>query len=204
MKFRAVLASLALAACVFSPERQARGGGSDTETLTGVVTGPSGAGAAGVQVKLIPAGYDPSRPEAARIRRTRTGSDGSFRFEKVDTAAAWNLIAGETGLAAWAFADGVRAGGSPRSLALSAPKVFLVSLHATVYAAKDSGIAYFPGTDILTRCDARSVSRLDSVPAGASRIVIESRAGWKHDTTLVSVADTAKVVADSAGIRITP
>jgi hypothetical protein len=89
-------------------------------------------------------------------------------------------------------------------LSLSAPKIFLVSLHSSAYAAKDSGIAYFPGTDILARCDAISVSRLDSVPEGASHFVIESRAGWKHDTTLVSVADTAKVVADSAGIRISP
>jgi hypothetical protein len=89
-------------------------------------------------------------------------------------------------------------------LVLSAPKVFLVSLHSAAYAAKDSGIAYFPGTDILAHCDAVSVARLDSVPAGAFRIVIESRAGWKHDTTLASVADTARVVADSAGIQVSP
>ncbi|MBW8889789.1 MAG: hypothetical protein JF616_18680 [Fibrobacteres bacterium] len=204
MKIRAVLAALALAACVLSPDRQARGGGSDTETLSGLVTGATGAPAAAVQVKLIPAGYDPSRPDTTLIRRTLTGSDGSFRFEKVDTSIAWNLIAGESALKSWAFAGALRAGGSRHALALSEPKVFLVSLHSAAYAAKDSGIAYFPGTDILARCDAISVSRLDSVPAGASRIVIESRAGWKHDTTLVAVADTARVVADSAGIRITP
>jgi hypothetical protein len=203
MKIRIVLAAMALAACMVSPDRRA-GGGSDTETLTGRVTGAAGAPAAGVQVKLIPAGYDPSRPDAAGIRRTLTGSDGTFRFEKVDTAAAWNLIAGDAGLKAWAFAGALRAGGAPHALALSAPKVFLVSLHSDVYAAKDSGLAYFPGTDLLTRCNTVSVSRLDSVPAGASRFVIESRAGWKHDTTLVSVADTAKVVADSEGIRIGP
>jgi hypothetical protein len=122
----------------------------------------------------------------------------------VDTAVSWNLIAGESGLKAWAFAGEVRSGDPPGTLILSAPKVFLVSLHTSDYAATDSGVAYFPGTDIFTHCDAISVSRLDSVPAGATRIVVESRAGWKHDTTLVSVTDTAKVVADSAGIRIAP
>jgi len=203
MKIRAILAALSLAACMFSPDRQA-GGGSDTETLTGVVALADGPRAAGVPVKLIPALYDPSRPDTSRIRRALTASDGSFRFEGVDTAISWNLIAGEAGLKAWAFAGNLRAGESPGTLILSAPKVFLVSLHSSAYAAKDSGIAYFPGTDIIARCDAVSVSRLDSVPAGATRIVIESRAGWKHDTTLVSVTDTAKVVADSAGLRITP
>jgi hypothetical protein len=50
MKIRAILAALSLAACVLSPNRQA-GGGSDTETLTGVVVLADGPRAAGVPVK---------------------------------------------------------------------------------------------------------------------------------------------------------
>ncbi|MDB5049418.1 MAG: hypothetical protein JWO30_2489 [Fibrobacteres bacterium] len=205
---RALILGLPLlaAACVFftQDDKTAKGGGSDTETLTGLVSSPSGRPAVGASVKLIPADYDPSHPDTSLIRYELTDDSGRFRFEKIDTGRAYNVIAGEAAEKSWAFAAGLRAGPGTDSLTLALAKVFLFSLHAENYQIADSGIAYFPGTDILTRCGGLKPSTVDSVPAGAMRFVVESRAGWAHDTTLASVADTAKVAATKSGVTVTP
>jgi hypothetical protein len=180
------------------------GGGSDTETLTGFVNGADGSPLAGVPVKLLPADYDPSHPDPFQIRRVLTDTAGKFRFEKVDTAQLWNVIAGDPARQAWALAQGLRPGPAAAPLALSLGKVFLFSMHATQYGARDSGIAYFPGTDILTHCDGSTPSLVDSVPEGASRFVIESRAGWKYDTTVAVPKDTTRVSADRTRLFVLP
>jgi hypothetical protein len=226
MKRLLVLAALALGACLPSgsdpsgpapgpvpsedpgprdpgPTPQ-EGGGSDTETLTGFVTGADGSPLPGVPVKLLPADYDPSHPDPDRIRRALTDAAGKFSFGKVDTARLWNVIAGDPARQAWALAQGLRPGPAAAPLALSLGKVFLFSMHSTQYGAKDSGIAYFPGTDILAHCDGVTPSLVDSVPEGASRFVIESRAGWKHDTTLAAAGDTTRISADRNRILILP
>lgn len=205
MKRLLSICALALAACLFTPdEKTAQGGGSDTETLTGLVTGTGGAPAAGVAVKLLPADYDPSHPDTSLIRKAMTDADGKFRFEKLAKGGSWNVIAGDAGAKAWALARNLKAGTGGPSLSLSAGKVFLFSLHSADYQVADSGIAFFPGTDILARCGGPSATTVDSVPAGAFRFIIESRAGWKHDTTLASIPDTARVLADKLGITYTP
>ncbi len=197
----AAAGSLLLAACLFMPDEQtAQGGGSDTETLTGIVTGADGGPAIGALVKLLPADYDPSHPDTTLIRKASTDKSGRFRFEKVDSARSWNLIAGTPGRKSWALARGLKPGPGSRPLSLSLAKVFLFSLHYAGYEYKDSGIAYFPGTDILAHCNGVSASLVDSVPAGAMRFIVESRAGWKHDTTLVSIVDSVDVQADRNGI----
>lgn len=201
------LAALCLAACLASdPQRGSNpeeGGGSDTETLTGFVSGTDGSAKPGVAVKLLPSSYDPSHPDPTLIRRALTDSSGKFSFAKVDTTLSWNVIAGDSAGKSWALAQGLRPGPAAAPLTLSLGKVFLISLHAPSYETLDSGIAYFPGTDILTHCNGTAVSRVDSVPAGASRFVIESRAGWKYDTTVVA-ADTARIEADKDRILILP
>lgn len=192
----AALAALALAACLFTPEKSARGGGSDTETLTGLVKGAAGAPAARVQVKLVPADYDPSRPDTARIRKAMTDSQGRFTFEKVDTAATWNVIAGDAAAKEWAMAKDLKPGSEIPPISLASAKVFRFSLHSAQYQYRDSGIAYFPGTDIFARCNGITATPVDSVPLGALRFVVASSAGWKHDTTLTSVLDSVDVKAD--------
>lgn len=192
--------ALLLAACLFMPDEVARGGGSDTETLTGIVSASDGSPAARVKVKLLPADYDPSHPDTTLIRKGMTDAAGKFRFEKVDTGRAWNIIAGDSPRKAWALARGLKSGPGTRPLSLSMAKVFMFSLHYAGYEYKDSGIAYFPGTDILAHCNGVSASFVDSVPVGALHFVVESRAGWKHDTTLVSVMDSVDVQADRNGI----
>jgi hypothetical protein len=181
-----------------------QGGGSDTETITGSVSLRSGAPAAGAVVKLIPSGYDPARPDATPIRKAIVDASGTFRFGDLDAGGTFNVIAGKPGDKTWAFAGQVKAGGAGTDLFLDPAKVFLITLHSEDYTRADSGVAFFPGTDILARCDGISVSAIDSVPAGVLRLVVESRAGWKHDTTLVSIGDTAQVSADRNGIVYTP
>lgn len=194
-------ACLFLSACIFH-----EGGGSDTETLTGTVSLPAGAPAARTMVKLIPIDYDPSQPDDSRIRRTLTDDAGRFNFGKLEKGGTYNVIAGNTLEKTWALAKGVLPGTKNKALVLAQAKVFLFDLHAENYQRADSGVAYFPGTDILTRCDGLRASRVDSVPAGALRFVVESRLGWAHDTTLASasVIDTAKVLATKNGVVLNP
>jgi hypothetical protein len=195
----------ALASCVSEPAEKPpqNGGGSDTETLTGLVFSKDGLAAVGVAVKLLPADFDPSQSDTALLRRAVTDSLGRFRFEKVDTGRTWNLIAGNPQAKTWSLSVGRRAGDSV-ALTLGPAKVMLVTLHSSAYATADSGIAYFPGTDILARCDGRTTSKVDSIPAAVTRFVIASRSGWRYDTTWVSQADTTKVVADKNRITISP
>lgn len=205
MKRLLFLAAAALAGCLFSPgDKTARGGGSDTETLTGIVNGPGGIPAARVAVKLLPWDYDPSHPDTSLIRKAVTDAGGKFRFEKLAKGGLWNVIAGDADAKSWALARNLKPGSGIPSLELSMAKVFLISLHSRSYQTADSGIAFFPGTDILARCGGPSASVVDSVPSGALRLVVQSRAGWKHDTTLASLPDTARVLADMQGITYTP
>jgi hypothetical protein len=203
--------ALAFAACLSSPEtdtaapdRTVRGGGSDSETLTGMVATAAGAPAARALVKLFPADYDPSRPDGAQVRSMLTSDSGRFRFEKLDTARTYNLIAGNAGEKSWAYAAALKPGPASKLLALSLAKVFLFSVHADAYSPKDSGIAYFPGTDILTHCNGMTASQVDSVPSGLLRFIVESRAGWRKDTTLTAARDTTKVSASKNSLRLLP
>jgi hypothetical protein len=189
-------------ACMFLPgnDSLSQGGGSDTETLTGAVSLENGSPAARTLVKLVPPDYDPSHPDTALIRKTMTDAAGNFRFEKLADGKYYNLIAGKPDERAWAFAESLKTGSGRRPLSLSMAKVFLITLEYPGYEGQDSGVAYFPGTDILARCSSLSVSRVDSIPKGVSRIVVESRAGWKRDTTFADVKDTSAVQATKDGI----
>jgi hypothetical protein len=208
----ALFLPLFTAACVFLADEGdsptgvdiGPGGGSDTETLTGQVSSPDGLPAIGAMVKLIPAAYDPSLPDTTLIRRTVTNDSGVFRFEKLDSTATYNVIAGKAGEKSWGFAAALRPGPGRRPLALSLAKVFLFSMHSEGYLPADSGIAYFPGTDILAKCGGFTASRVDSVPLGALHFVVASRAGWLHDTTLTAAADTTKVSAGKTRMTVLP
>jgi hypothetical protein len=197
-------AALLIAACIFEEDKAVKGGGSDTESLTGIVSTPDGFPAVAALVKLIPAAYDPSDPDPALIRRTVTDDSGRFRFEELDSTARYNLIAGKAGDKSWAFAGALKPGPGSRPLALGPAKVFLFSMHAEGYQTRDSGVAYFPGTDILAHCDGVTAAPVDSVPLGALRFVVASRAGWRQDTTLAAAADTTKVRASKSGLMLFP
>jgi hypothetical protein len=195
------LLALTTTNCLFiTDEKISQGGGSDTETLTGAVSLSNGKPAARILIKLVPSNYNPSQPDTGLIKRVMTDDMGQFRFEKLSKTKFYNAIAGKPQERAWAFAESLQTGDSGAPIALSMAKVFLISLEYQGYTAKDSGIAYFPGTDILTRCNGISTSVVDSVPAGVLHIVVKSRAGWTHDTTLTSTKDTADVKADQNGI----
>lgn len=200
---RITAAGLALAAlhCGLSPDEPvSRGGGSDTETLTGLVSLQTGAPAARVSVKLIPSGYDPSKPDAAALRFAMTDDSGRFVFDKLDSLKYYNVIAGKRDERAWAMAESLRTGPGRKHLALSKARIFMVSLEYYDYQSVDSGIAYFPGTDILVHCNSVDAYKLDSVPTQVDHVVMESRAGWRHDSTFVLVQDSVDLKADKDGI----
>jgi hypothetical protein len=197
----ALCLSLSPISCVLFPDDdKVAGGGSDAETLTGLISSPMGQPSARTLVKLIPADYDPSHPDTARIRRAMTDDSGHFRFEKLEKGRAYNVIAGNAEEKSWVMSSGLTAGPERKALTLALAKVVLFSLHSDGYISRDSGVAYFPGTDIFTRCNGVTASVVDSVPFGALRFVVESRAGWKHELTVISLEDTTDVVAGKDGL----
>ncbi len=84
MRLAAILSALALAACLFDNPRVA-GGGSETEylTLTGVVTLPNGAPAAGCRISVRPANwvYDPELPPGPGSTDTVTDAKGKYAIK---------------------------------------------------------------------------------------------------------------------------
>ena len=182
------------------------GGGSDTETLSlsGIVYGGDGKPQADALVKLFPSDYNPSRPDASRLRSARTGADGGFRFEGLAGAGPYNLVSQAGPERQTAFAESLRAGPAAETLRLTLARTYFLSMHDSSYAASDSGIVYFPGTDILARCDSRSLSKVDSIPAGLRRIVAESRKGWRRDSLLVITRDSVRIEASEKGFLVIP
>jgi hypothetical protein len=174
------------------------GGGSDTETLTGTVLSSGGTPLAGARVKLFPSDHDPRQPAAAP-RIALTDAAGGFRFQDMPPAARYNLLAGDAPNG-WAFAESLRVDTGSHTLTLASPRTFLVTLLGDVYPSRDTGWVSFPGTDILAHCDGVAATRIDSIPHGVRRIVVESNAGWSHDTVLVNIGDTLRIEANRQGV----
>jgi hypothetical protein len=186
---------LLLAACVSDP-----GGGSDTETLTGVVLMQNGTRKPDAIVKLFPADYDPRRPSSFQVRTTVSDDSGRFRFTGVGKRY-YNLIAvGKTKLHV-AYRGNVQAGPEDHVLRTGPMRVFIISLYDERNQPTESGTFYFPGTDIMARCDGVKPAVVDSVPYGLDRVVVESRSGWRHDTDLAWIGDTVAIEAFPDGIH---
>lgn len=182
--------------CLFS------GGGSDTETLTGVLLSPDGRPAANARLRLVPATYDPSRPAPGLIREAETDAEGRYAFPKAPFAGAFNLLAaaGEHAL----YRGGLAADSVPDTASLSPARVLFISLHGEIYQTADSGQAWFPGTDVIVECEGIAATRLPSVPRGMNAMVIESRAGWRHEYTITLPDDSLSIRADSNGVTGAP
>lgn len=186
-----------------------QGGGSDTETLTGRILAPDGLPAAGVEVRLVPEAYDPSRPEPGKVRAALTDAEGRYSVPKT-SAGNYNLIVREApgayGLAGGAgvFAEGLPADSVPAVLTLAKARVFYISLHDDAYTPADSGTAWFPGTDILVRCDGVTATRVESLPAGLESLVLQSLAGWRHDYRVTLPGDSLDISANRQGVTVTP
>lgn len=197
---RIILASLVplallLAGCVSD------GGGSDTETLTGLLRTADGQPAANAKVKLIPTAYDPSKPEPGLIRTVYTDAKGAYRFDRSPAAGSFNLLAVGASSDAAAFEAGLPADSVPATLTLSKARVVFLSLHNETYATADSGKAWFPGTDVFIRCEGVTATKLETVPRGMDNMVIESRAGWRHDYRITNPADSLAIHADRNQVR---
>ena len=187
----------------------AQGGGSDTETLTGRILAPDGRPAAGVEVTLLPSAYDPSRPEPSQVRIATTDAQGGYAFPRA-AAGTYNLLVreppGAFGFAGGAgvFAEGLPADSLPATLTLAKARIFYISLHDDAYSPADSGTAWFPGTDILARCEGVTATRVESLPAGLDDLVLRSRAGWRHDVRVTQPGDSLDISANPQGVAIRP
>lgn len=187
----------------------AQGGGSDTETLTGRILDPGGQPAAGVEVTLVPAAYDPSRPEPNRLRIAVTDAQGRYQLPKA-AGGTYNLLVREASGAygyaggAGVFAAGLPADSLPASLTLAKARIFYISLHDDAYTAADSGTAWFPGTDILVRCDGTTATKVESLPAGLDSLVLRSLAGWRHDIRVSRSGDSLDIYATRQSVTVTP
>lgn len=202
LAFAALLAAVAMEGCLAD-------GGSDTETLTGQLLGPDGSPAAGVRVKLVPAGYDPSRPAPERVRAATTDAEGRYALPSAH-GGSYNLLAADAA-GSYGYSGGVGVyvrglpGDSvPESLTLAKARVFLITLHGDDYAPADSGRAWFPGTDLLVRCDGVTATRVESLPAGLDSLVLESRAGWRHDYRVTVPGDSLDIRATRQGVTASP
>lgn len=200
---RALLLCALLSGCL------AEHGGSDTETLTGHILAPDGRPAAGVEVTLLPAAYDPSRPEPAKVRTATTDAEGRYSVPKA-SSGTYNLVVREASGAygydagAGIFAGGLPADSLPDALTLSRARVFYISLHDDAYTPADSGTAWFPGTDILVRCEGATATRVASLPAGLENLVLQSRAGWRHDYRVTQPGDSLDISANPQGVTVSP
>lgn len=191
-----LLAALLLLGCLSDH------GGSDTETLLPVLLAADGAPAAGARVRLVPADYDPSQPRPASIRTATADAQGRYAFPSGLTGA-YNLIASGDGDEA-VFLAGVAASSLPDTLSLETARVVFVSLHGDGYTQADSGKAWFPGSDIFVRCEVDTATKLERLPRGLDGMVIESRAGWRHEYQITNPADSLVIKADRFGVQCNP
>src|SRR4051812_42897538 len=105
-RFAFIVLCLALLAwsCVNSPsDPVAKGGGSDTETLTGILSTSTGVAAARTLVKIMPSNYDPRHPDSTLMRKVMTDDSGKFTVAKLDSNLYYNVIAGKASEHAWAY-----------------------------------------------------------------------------------------------------
>lgn len=182
------------------------GGGSDTETLTGILRTAEGEPAVGARVRLIPEGFDPSGTDTSGIRTSITDAEGRYRFQADDAfkSGAYNILALSRDSGQAAFQPGVAPKALPSTLTLAKARVYFVSLHGDAYASADSGKAWLPGTDLFVRCDGRTASKLGGVPRGIDDLVLESRAGWRHDYTVTLPGDSLVIRANRYEVQCQP
>jgi hypothetical protein len=162
-----------------------------------------------VKVKLVPAAYDPSLPAPAQVRVATTDAEGRYAFPKA-SGGVYNLLArgaagayGESG-GTGVYVRGLAADSLPAILSLAKARVFFISLHDDAYTQADSGRAWFPGTDLLVRCEGITATKVESLPAGLDSLVLQSRAGWRHDYRVTVPGDSLSIMANRQGVTAMP
>ncbi|MEO7959579.1 MAG: hypothetical protein ABIW76_23110 [Fibrobacteria bacterium] len=195
----AAAAFLASSGCM--PEATAQGG-SDTETLTGLLFTPEGKPAVGARVKLIPSTYNPSLPDTTLIRVAVTSPLGLYTFPKTRAEGSYNLLAaGMTGGAA--FLASLSADSVPDTLRLEPPRSIFLRMTGSTYNY-DPTQAWFPGTDLFVRCENDSAIAWKGLPRSLNSMVFESSAGWRHDYTFYLPNDSLIITASEYGVDCYP
>jgi hypothetical protein len=175
------------------------GGGTDTETLTGFVVDTRGQPLPHARIKIFSSDYDPAGNKDSNAFTTlRADSNGGFTIAKSTPKGDYRLIVVDSNRNLWGTLDFTWSADTTTYLKVQAlpPRLYRFALESSVYLKSDSGIAYFPGTDILAHCRSGSIERVDSVPAALNRLVVRSRAGWEHDSVLVNLPDSVTVHAN--------
>ncbi|MEO6096227.1 MAG: carboxypeptidase-like regulatory domain-containing protein [Fibrobacteria bacterium] len=189
---------MALSGCM--PE--ATQGGSDTETLSGLVLTPKGKAAVGARVKLIPSTYDPSQPNASLIREVTTDSQGRYTFPKTPARGSFNILAvGPTQDAA--FIASLSADSVPDTLRLEPPRTILVTMYGSSYDYAP-GRVWFPGTDILFICNSEASMAMKGLARSLNSLVLESSEDWRHDYTFHIPGDTLVIEVSRFSISAYP
>jgi hypothetical protein len=192
----AAAALLSLSGCMF----QAVQGGSDTETFTGLLLTPEGKPAAGARVRLIPSDYDPTRPDSARIRVAVTDRRGRYTFPRTESAGSYNLLAAGNKAGAL-FREALSPDSLPDTLRLDTARVIRLGMYEDSFYTYEPGQAWFPGTDILVRCEADSAMVMDLVPRNLNNLVLEGSHGWRHDYTIEIPGDSLSIQANRFEVK---
>jgi hypothetical protein len=155
---------LLLGFCSKSPTQTA-GGGSDTE-VTGRIVLACGAGKADARVMLIPADYIAAfDTQATKVKITTTGSDGAYRFTRVDTGT-YTLQANDPKEGGRLLINNIRVNAAKNTIppdSLKKPATLVVPLPDSI--SKLNGYAYVPGTTIYKEVSQGSDAVVfDSVP----------------------------------------
>jgi|GEM_PF-2792719 len=137
---------------------------------------PSGQPAGGTGVKLFASKLDPSVSDSG-ILISESDTQGRTSFPGLKSAY-YNAIARDTSRGLWAFAESLQVSEKVISLTLSVP--LQVEFHLLTAASRpDSGILFFPGTDILIHCKTESPCFSGDIPRGIRKAIARAASGWQ-------------------------
>lgn len=140
----------------------------------------SGLPASEAEVRRVTSNFDPSvSGSGILIRKTDTLGQAFLPGKR---SVYYNLIAHDSLTGQWAFAESLRVSEKYDTLTLTDP--LRVEIHLlTASSQPDSGLVFFPGTDILIRCRAESPCRSGDVPRGLRKVVARAFSGWQQTLT---------------------
>jgi len=180
------------------------GEGNGSETIArGIIVDSMGIAAAGVQVQLLPAAYDPVIHGALSGQwSTLTDTKGEYRFDCI-TAGTYALEAGSTSAGLKALIKGIQIPGTNNEVVIDTGKLRrtgTVIIHLKAMAPHGGDYVYLPGTStfsIITAGDsAAEKTVLNGVPAATfTDLMYVAAADFRHadllkDTLTVHPGDT--------------
>ena len=164
---------MVMEACLFEGGSDTETGRNDTGTLEGLALDREGNPVSGVAVRLFKSGFDPFREPLSPVT-VMTDDSGKYVFENLDADSSYNLLGKREADTTRAFRANLRPGDGPDTLRLDLPVRLEMTLEYVDYPYNtlDSTTAYFPGTDILFRCD--TLTTVDTLPVGVVNLTVNN------------------------------